>query len=198
MIQLRSGTHTARLAGASFCICKQQSETLGVSPTIVNQMERFPFIHFNRAITQIITFSCQSKDLGTKRNLQLNGKLLVAKGWARLQQQQSSPYLHLLLLLLEYWAWSSCRTIPRANWRHGNEILRLLGQGNNCWGLFNAKLVSSSNGNNTPVPILPLLFIHISVSLLKNAEASPWQNSSSLCSHKALSGFPLCRVLAPL
>ena len=46
MIQLRSGTQTARLTGASFCICKQQPEMLGVSPTIVNQMERSPFIHF--------------------------------------------------------------------------------------------------------------------------------------------------------
>lgn len=80
MIQLRSGTHAARLAGASFCICKQQSEALGGSPTIVNQMERVPFIHFNRAITQIITFSSQSEDLGTRCDLQLNGKLLVTKG----------------------------------------------------------------------------------------------------------------------
>lgn len=197
MIQLRSGTHTARLTGASFCICKQQSETLGVSPTIVNQMERFPFIHFNRAITQIITFSCQSKNLGTKCNLQLNGKLLVTKGWAQLQQQLGSPYLHLLLLLLECWAWSSCRIISSANWRHGNEILRLLDQRNNCWGLFNAKLTSSSNSS---IPHFPLCLSSssISVSLLRNAEASPWQDSNSLHSHKTLSWFHLCHLLAPL
>lgn len=46
MIQLRSGTQTARLSGASFCICKQQPEFLRVSPTIVNQMKRSPYIHF--------------------------------------------------------------------------------------------------------------------------------------------------------
>lgn len=151
VIQLRRGTRTARLTGASFCICKQQSETLGVSSTIVNQMGRVPFTHFSRAITQIITFCVQSQDLGTRCNLQLNGKLGY-KGMSTAQQQRGSPYLHLLLLLLECWAWSSCRTTPSESLRHGSEISRLLDQGNNCWGLFNAKLVSSSNSNIPQFP----------------------------------------------
>lgn len=171
MIQLRSGTYTARLAWASFCICKLQSETPGVSPTIVNQMERFPCIHFERAIIQITT---RARIWEQDAIFCWMGNFWLQRDEPSFGSSWGSAYLHLLPLLLECWAWSSCRTTPSANWRHRNEIARLLDQGNNCWGLFNTKLTSSSNNN---IPQFPFcLSIHISVSLLRNAEASPWQN----------------------
>lgn len=40
--------------------------------------------------------------------------------------------------------------------------------------------------------------MHVPVFLLRNAEASPWQGSNSLCSHNSLSCVPLCHPLAPL
>lgn len=93
------------------------------------------------------------------------GNFWLQKGWTQLQQHRGSPYLHLLLLLQECWAWSSCRTIPSANRSHGNETFRLLDQGNNCWGLINAKLPSSSNSNIPQFPFCLSSSSHLSFSI---------------------------------
>lgn len=68
------------------------------------------------------------------------GNFWLQRDEASFSSNWGSAYLHLLPLLLECWARSSCRTTPSANWRHRNEIVRLLDQGNNCWGLLNTKL----------------------------------------------------------
>lgn len=163
MIQLRSGTETARLTGASFCICEQQPETLGVSPAIVNQMERSPFIHF-----KLETLHKSAPSLAKASHCKRDA-ICSWRGGFWLQDEHSS---------------SSNRAVPTYTccfWKAGIDPSAELHsvqtegtkpkswcsliKGNNCWALPTAKLISSSNGTaphfHSASPYLcPSLFTH--------------------------------------
>lgn len=194
MIQLRSGTQTARLTGASFCICEQQPETLGVSPAIVHQMERSPFIHFKLEPLHKSAPSL-AKASHCKRDA-----ICSWRGSFWLQDEHSS---------------SSNRAVPTYTccfWKAGidpsAELRSVQTEGTNQnldapWSRgITAEHCPLQNLSahlmvQYPISILPLL-ICVPVSLLTNIDASPWQNFNFTCSHNTFSHSPLCHLPAPL
>lgn len=165
MIQLRSGTQAARLTGASSCICKQQPETLGGSPTVVNQMERSPFTRFKLE-------PLRKSSLSLLKHVSAPRELQFAAEWEPFGYREMSTvpaviglsYLH-LPLLLEGRTCSFCRAVhtlvllsQRSKWRG--------------WALFSAKRIGPSIWCPT------ILQCYNEVCVFKDKKDHMWESNS--------------------
>lgn len=185
MIQLSSGTQTAGLTAASFCTCKQQPETWEYPLQLLTKWKDPPSSFSSSSHYANHHLLCQSSFCDWDAICSWMGNFWLPR-WAQFQQQLPGLtytccccwFGRLGLTLLQ----NPLQTEDRKMKSWCSFIKGIIAEHCSVQNLPAHLTVSYPSSCSASPPFL----IYVTVLLLRNAEASPWHNPNSLCSHNAL------------